>query len=60
MALGASVVAAKSLGLDTVPIGGIRKNPEELIEILGLPTYLCLRLPLIISLNCIKIIVVRQ
>lgn len=39
IALGASVVAAESLGLGTVPIGGIRKNPEEVIEILGLPKY---------------------
>lgn len=39
IALGASVVAAESLGLGTVPIGGIRKNPEEVIELLGLPKY---------------------
>lgn len=37
--LGASVVAAESLGLGTVPIGGIRKNPEEVIELLELPKY---------------------
>lgn len=39
IALGASVIAAESLGLGTVPIGGIRKNPEEVIKILGLPKY---------------------
>lgn len=39
IALGASVVAAESLGLGTVPIGGIRQNPEEVIELLGLPKY---------------------
>ncbi|MDD3224944.1 MAG: NADPH-dependent oxidoreductase [Clostridium sp.] len=39
IALGASVVAAESLGLGIVPIGGIRKNPEEVIKILGLPKY---------------------
>ncbi len=37
--LGASVIAAESLGLGTVPIGGIRKNPEEVIELLELPKY---------------------
>ncbi|NRU21833.1 FMN reductase [NAD(P)H] [Clostridium beijerinckii] len=37
--LGASVIAAESLGLGTFPIGGIRKNPEEVIELLGLPKY---------------------
>jgi FMN reductase [NAD(P)H] len=39
IALGASVIAAESLGLGTVPIGGIRKNPEEVIELLDLPKY---------------------
>lgn len=39
IALGASVIAAESLGLGTVPIGGVRKNPEEVIELLGLPKY---------------------
>ena len=39
IALGAAVVAAESLGLGTVPIGGIRNNPEEVIELLGLPKY---------------------
>jgi len=39
IALGAAVIAAESLGLGTVPIGGIRKNPKEVIELLGLPKY---------------------
>lgn len=39
IALGASIIAAESLGLGIVPIGGIRKNPEEVIELLGLPEY---------------------
>ncbi|WP_238898998.1 NADPH-dependent oxidoreductase [Clostridium sp. YIM B02500] len=37
--LGAAIIAAESLGLGTVPIGGIRKNPEEVIELLDLPKY---------------------
>lgn len=39
IALGASIIAAESLGLGTVPIGGIRKNPEEIIKLLELPKY---------------------
>lgn len=39
IALGASIIAAESLGLGIVPIGGIRKNPEEVIKLLGLPKY---------------------
>lgn len=39
IALGTAIVAAESLGLGTVPIGGIRKNPEEVIELLSLPKY---------------------
>lgn len=39
IALGASIIAAESFGLGIVPIGGIRKNPEEVIELLGLPKY---------------------
>jgi FMN reductase [NAD(P)H] len=31
------ITAAESLGLGTVPIGGIRRNPEELIKLLDLP-----------------------
>ncbi|BCZ45687.1 NADPH-dependent oxidoreductase [Clostridium gelidum] len=39
IALGASIIAAESLGLGIVPIGGIRKNPAEVIKLLGLPKY---------------------
>ena len=39
IALGAATIAAESLGLGVVPIGGIRKNPEEVIELLELPKY---------------------
>lgn len=37
--LGAAVIAAESLDLGTVAIGGIRKNPEEVIKLLNLPKY---------------------
>ena len=37
--LGAAVIAAESLRLGTVAIGGIRKNPNEVIELLNLPKY---------------------
>ncbi|WP_142415329.1 NADPH-dependent oxidoreductase [Hathewaya massiliensis] len=33
------ITAAESLGLGTVPIGGIRKSPEEMITLLNLPEY---------------------
>lgn len=33
------VTAAESLGLGAVPIGGIRRNPAELIKLLNLPEY---------------------
>ena len=39
IALGAATIAAESLGLGVVPIGGIRKNPEDVIELLELPKY---------------------
>ena len=39
IALGAATIAAESLGLGVVPIGGIRKNPEEVIKLLELPKY---------------------
>lgn len=39
IALGASIIAAESFGLGIVPIGGIRKNPDEVIELLNLPKY---------------------
>ncbi len=35
--MGAAIIAAESLGLGVVPIGGIRKNPQELIELFNLP-----------------------
>lgn len=38
--LASAMTAARSLGLGTVPIGGIRANPAKLIELLGLP-HLC-------------------
>jgi len=37
--LAAMQTAANSLGLGTVPIGGIRNNPQEVIDFLGLPPY---------------------
>lgn len=39
IALGTAVAAAESFGLGTVPIGGIRGNALEVIEMLGLPEY---------------------
>lgn len=33
------ITAAESLGLGIVPIGGIRANPQEVIELLELPEY---------------------
>ena len=39
IALGTAVTAAESFGLGTVPIGGIRRNALEVIEMLGLPEY---------------------
>jgi len=35
--MGAAIVAAESLGLGIVPIGGIRKSPEEIISLFELP-----------------------
>jgi FMN reductase [NAD(P)H] len=37
LAMGAAIISAESLGLGIVPIGGIRRNPEEIIKILELP-----------------------
>lgn len=37
IALGNLMVAARSLGLGVVPIGGIRRNPQAMIDLLGLP-----------------------
>lgn len=35
--LGTLITAAESLGLGIVPIGGIRRNPQGMIDLLGLP-----------------------
>lgn len=35
--MGAAIIAAESLGLGIVPIGGIRKSPQEMIDLLDLP-----------------------
>jgi len=37
IALGTLITAAESLGLGVVPIGGIRRNPQGMIALLGLP-----------------------
>lgn len=37
IALGALMTAARSYGLGIVPIGGIRRNPQAMIELLQLP-----------------------
>lgn len=37
--MGAAIISAESLGLGIVPIGGVRKNPDEMIKLLGLPEY---------------------
>lgn len=37
IALGAMITAAESLGLGTVPVGGIRRNPQGMIDLLELP-----------------------
>jgi FMN reductase [NAD(P)H] len=37
IALGTMITAAESLGLGIVPIGGIRRNPQGMIDLLGLP-----------------------
>ncbi len=39
IALGTAVIAAESLGLGTVPIGGIRRNALKVINELKLPPY---------------------
>ncbi|WP_462412918.1 NADPH-dependent oxidoreductase [Neobacillus sp. Marseille-QA0830] len=39
IALGCAVTAAESMGLGTVPIGGIRKNSPTFVEVLNLPEY---------------------
>lgn len=39
IALGNLMTAARSLGLGVVPIGGIRRDPEAVIELLSLPEW---------------------
>jgi FMN reductase [NAD(P)H] len=39
LAMGAAIIAAESLGLGIVPIGAVRKNPDEIIALLELPQY---------------------
>jgi FMN reductase [NAD(P)H] len=39
IAMGGTIIAAESLGIGIVPIGGIRKSPTEVIELLELPKY---------------------
>ncbi len=39
LAMGAAIISAESLGLGIVPIGGVRKNPAEIIKLLELPEY---------------------
>lgn len=39
ISLSSAITAAESLGLGTVPIGGIRRSPLEFIEMLNLPEF---------------------
>ncbi|WHY69635.1 NADPH-dependent oxidoreductase [Neobacillus sp. SuZ13] len=39
IALGSAVIAAESIGLGIVPIGGLRRNPQTFVELLNLPEY---------------------
>lgn len=39
IALANAIAAAESLGLGTVPIGGIRRNAPEIVKLLQLPEY---------------------
>jgi FMN reductase [NAD(P)H] len=39
IALGSAVIAAESMGLGIVPIGGVRKNPKVFVDLLDLPEY---------------------
>ncbi len=39
ISLSNAIAASESLGLGTVPIGGIRRNPLDVIELLELPRY---------------------
>lgn len=39
ISLGTAVAAAESLGLGTVAIGGVRRDPQAVIDVLELPAY---------------------
>lgn len=39
IALGSAVIAAESMGLGIVPIGGLRRNPQAFVDLLKLPKY---------------------
>lgn len=39
LAMGGAIIAAESLGLGIVPIGGVRRDPEGVIKLLNLPKY---------------------
>lgn len=39
LAMGNAIAAAESLGLGTIPIGGVRRNTKAVIELLGLPKH---------------------
>jgi FMN reductase [NAD(P)H] len=39
IAMGGAIVAAESLGLGIVPIGGIRRDPAAMVKLLDLPEY---------------------
>jgi FMN reductase [NAD(P)H] len=39
LAMGAAIISAESLGLGIVPIGAVRRKPQEMIDLLGLPKY---------------------
>lgn len=39
LAMGAAIIAAESLGLGIVPIGAVRKDPDQMIKLLELPQY---------------------
>ena len=51
LAAGNAIAVAESLGYGIVPIGGVRREPEEVIELLELPQYvypivgLCIGIP---------------
>lgn len=39
IAMGGAIAAAESLGLGIVPIGGVRRDPQGIIDLLGLPAH---------------------